>query len=92
MEELIDHVKEAYNELPLPVCIKVWTTAQMVMNEIIIHNGHNTYKLPHAAKDKLICAASTALPLCLPCQALINGGALTMEMIMDVMKSQAAGK
>jgi hypothetical protein len=39
-------------ELPLDICCKVWTAAQIVMNQILIHNGNNNYKLPHIVKLK----------------------------------------
>ena len=50
IDELIAHIQEAVTELPLDVCSKVWTTAQIVMNQIIIHNGNNDL---HVGKLKL---------------------------------------
>ena len=49
LEDLMAHVSKAFNELPLQ---RVWTMAHMAMNEIIIANGDNTYKLPHTLKER----------------------------------------
>ncbi len=59
----MNNVDAAYAALPLEVCIKVWTTAQMVMNEILLANGNNNYKLPHAGKDKLVQELGKRIPL-----------------------------
>ncbi len=44
---MIAIVHDAYAELPLDVCKNVWTTAQLVMNQVLLCNGGNDYKLPH---------------------------------------------
>ena len=69
IEELMENVREAYQELPMDTCCKVWTTLQMVMNEIIRAGGDNTYKLPHAGKDRIIRQLNADIPHVLPCQA-----------------------
>lgn len=85
IDKLITHVLEAFQELPLDVCKKVWTTAQMVMNEIIRCNGNNNYKLPHAGKDKVVRKMRRDIPFRLPCQALLMGGALNGDVIVAFM-------
>ncbi len=75
-DELIAHVHESFAELPLDICCKVWTTAQIVVNQILIHNGNNNYKLPHIGKLKMEKAVGRKISIRLPCRALIDGGAL----------------
>ena len=87
IDQLMVNVMEAFHEFPLETCKKVWTTAQMVMNEILLCGGDNTYKLPHAGKDKIIRAMNMAIPLRLPCQAMRRNGALTGDVIMAYMKT-----
>ena len=53
IDELIAHVHEAFDELPLDICCKVWTTAKIVMNQIILRNGNNDYKLQNIGKLKI---------------------------------------
>ena len=79
------NVMEAFHEFPLETCKKVWTTAQMVMNEILRCNGGNTYKLPHARKDKVIRKMEQAIPLRLPCQSKLTGGGINGEVVMAYM-------
>ena len=74
-------------ELPLDVCCKVWTTAQIVMNQIIINNGNNDYKLPHIGKLKIEKAVDHNISLRLPCWVLINGGALDGQYIATFMSN-----
>ena len=74
--------------LPLEVCIKVWTTAQMVMNEILLADGNNNYKLPHAGKEKIVRELGKQIPMRLPCTALVsksplNGAAIKSAMMAD---------
>ena len=87
VDELVTHVQEAFAKLPLDVCRKVWTTAQIVMNQIILHNGNNDYKLPHVGKLKTERAAGRNISLRLPCRALIDGGALDCEYITSFMSN-----
>jgi hypothetical protein len=44
--------------------------------EIIGYGGGNTYKLPHAGKDAIICSQKRNIPLRLPCQTIHIGGAI----------------
>ena len=85
MVELMKNVELAFKELPLEVCIKVWTTAQMVMNEIIIAGGSNNYKLPHAGKDKIVRELGQRIPYCLPCNAIISNSPLNGDAIKAAM-------
>ena len=75
IDNLIVHVQEAYVELPFGICCKVWTTAQIVMNQILIQQGNNDndHMLPHVGKLKAEKAVSPDIPMGLPCQALIEG-------------------
>jgi hypothetical protein len=88
IDELIANVLLAYKNLPLEVCQKVWTTAQMVMNEIILCKGDNKYKLPHAGKDKIVSQLKRALPYCLPCVATVSQGKLDGSAILSFLTSQ----
>jgi hypothetical protein len=54
MDKMIAHVLEAYQDLPLDVCKRVWTTAQLVMNQVLLIDGGNDYKLLHAEKLKIV--------------------------------------
>jgi hypothetical protein len=46
------------------------------MNQILIHNGNNNYKLPHMGKLKIENAIGSKTSMRLPCRAPIDGGAL----------------
>ncbi len=81
IDELITHVQESFLELPLDVCCKVWTTAQIVMNQIILQNGNNDYNLLHIRKLKIETAVGCNISTRLPCCALIDGGALDCQYI-----------
>jgi hypothetical protein len=85
MVELMKNVNAAYAALPLKVCIKVWTTVQMVMNEILLANGNNNYKLPHAGKDKIVRELGKSIPLRLPCSALLLNAPLNSATIKSTM-------
>ena len=85
MIELMDNVDAAYAALPPEVCIKVWTTAQMVMNEILLAYGNNNYKLPHAGKDKIVRELGKSIPLRLPCSALLSNAPLNGAAIKSAM-------
>jgi hypothetical protein len=87
VDELVAHVQEAFAKLPLDVCRKVWSTAQIVMNQILLHNGNNDYKLPHVGKLKTETLAGRDISLRLPCRALIDGGALDCEYIISFMSN-----
>jgi hypothetical protein len=70
-------MEEAYDELPLDVCKRVWSTAQMCMNLIILRNGGNDYKLPHVGKLKVARLIGRDFPTMLPCQAIISNEDIT---------------
>ena len=76
IDELIAHVHEAFLVLSLDICCKVWTTAQIVMHQILMHNGNNNYKHPHIGKLTIEKAVGGNISMRLPCQTLIDGGAL----------------
>ena len=82
-------VNEALLALPLDTCKKVCTTLQMVYNEIILIEGDNNYKLPHAGKDKVICQLQRDIPLKLPCQAMLEGGTIDGDVIVAFANSEA---
>jgi hypothetical protein len=50
---MIEIIHEAYADLPLDVCKNLWTTAQLVMNQVLLCNGGNDYKLPHIGELKI---------------------------------------
>ena len=77
--------REAFVELPLDVYCKVWTTAQVVKNQIIIHIGNNDYKLRHVGKLQIEKAVGSNTSMRLPCWALIDGGALDCQYIATFM-------
>jgi hypothetical protein len=85
MDEFVAHVKEAYEELSLDTCKKVWTSLQMVMNEIILCGGDNRYKLKHANKDKLMLNSGKDIPRCLPCEAYLSRGSINKNTIQTQM-------
>ena len=83
--DVIAHVHKAFAKLPLDVCRKFWMTAQIVMNQILIHQGNNDYKLPHNGKLKVEKAVGRDIPMRLPCRALIDNGALDCKYIAAFM-------
>jgi hypothetical protein len=87
LDEMIKIVHEAYTDLPLDVCKNVWTTAQLVMNQVLQCNGGNDYKLPHVGKLKIAAANGRAIPMRLPCRALIAGNHLNADAITAAIVS-----
>jgi hypothetical protein len=82
LDEMIGIVHEAYADLPLDVCKNVWTMAQLIMNQVLLCNGGNDYKLPHVGKVKISAAANDRdIPMRLPCRALIAGNHLNADAI-----------
>ena len=70
-EELVEIVKKAWEDFPLETGKKVWTSYQLVMDEILKAEGGNKYKLPHMGKDKWRRDhGGGEIPLRLPCRAL----------------------
>jgi hypothetical protein len=88
INKLIANTFLAYQNLPLEVCQKVWTTAQMVMNEIILIGSNNRYKLPHAKKDKIVMQLQRTISYHLPCLAMTDNGKLDFECIVSFMTRQ----
>ncbi len=60
----------------------------MVINAVLLNGGDNTYKIPHAGKDKLIQKFKTDIPLHLPCMAMLNRLSLNGLEIAVFMASQ----
>jgi hypothetical protein len=87
IDKLIAHVQESFTEIPLDVCSKVWTTAQIVMHQILLHNGNSNYKLPHVGKLKIEKAVGRNISMRLPCRALIDGGALDCQYITTFLSN-----
>ena len=75
LNKMIEIVHKAYADLPLEdVCKNVWKMAQLVMNQVLLCNGGNNYKLPHIGKLKIsVAAIGCDIPMQLPCRALIAG-------------------
>lgn len=53
VNDMLNVVKEAYNELQPETLNKVWITLQYVMNEILKNKGNNKYHIPHMNKNRL---------------------------------------
>ena len=51
--ELIEMVRECYDEYPINKINRIWLSLQCCLNEIIKSSGNNQYKLPHMGKEKL---------------------------------------
>ena len=81
LDKMITMVHDAYAELPLDICKNVWTTAQLVMNQVLLCNGGSDYKLPHVGKLKMAAANGRDIPMRLPCRALIVGDHLNADAI-----------
>ena len=73
-EEIINYVRQTYEEYPRERINHVWLTLMEVMNEIIEHHGDNDYKMPHIGK--LALERRNELPVVLPVteDALIHLG------------------
>ena len=85
LDEMIEIVHKVYADLPLDVCKNLWTTAQLVMNQVLLCNGGNDYKLSHIEKLKIAAANSRDIPMRLPCHALIAGNHLDADAITAAM-------
>jgi hypothetical protein len=90
LDELIANVEEAYAELPLDVCRHVWSTAQIVLNSILLSDGGNQYKLPHIGKMRIACALGKDFPMHLPCQAIIAGADIDEAAIIAFVAAEEA--
>ena len=89
---MIAIVHDTCAELPLEVCKNVWTTAQLVMNQVLLCNGGNDYKLPHDGKLKIAAAKNGRdIPMQLPCCALIAGDHLNADAITAAIISSDQG-
>ena len=84
---MIAIIHEAYADLPLDVCKNVWTTAQLVMNQVRLCNGGDNYKLSHVGKPKIAAANGRDIPMRLPCRALIAGNHLNADAITTAIVS-----
>ena len=51
--ELIDMVRECYDDYPTNKINRIWLTLQSCLNEIIKGDGNNQYKIPHMNKERL---------------------------------------
>jgi hypothetical protein len=85
LDEMIEIIHEAYTDLPLDACKNLWTTARLVMNQVLLCNGGNDYKLPHVGELKIAAANSRDIPMWLPCRALISGDHLNADAITAAM-------
>jgi hypothetical protein len=52
--DLIAAVDKSYKEFPSVTLAKIFVTLQKVMELVILHDGSNTFKLPHLGKDKAL--------------------------------------
>lgn len=69
IEEPMATVRRAYKEFPIEICKKIWTTLQLVINQILLTDGCNTYKPEHIDRDKLKRCFKQDILLWLPCMA-----------------------
>ena len=53
IEELVAAVTQSFHELHRRTLEKVFLSHQKVMEQVILHDGGNNYKLPHMKKDRL---------------------------------------
>jgi hypothetical protein len=88
LDKMIEIVHKVCADLPLDVCKNVWTTAQLVMNQVLLCNGGNNYKLPHVGKLKISAAANGRDMMQLLCCALIardhlNADAITAAIVAN---------
>ena len=58
VSQLVDAVKQAYDEVSPSTLNYVWLSLMNCMTEILKHGGNNNYKLPHMGKEKLQRLAS----------------------------------
>lgn len=61
IDDLIGEVETAWATAQPAKLEKVWTSLQACMEQILLCDGENTYKLPHLGKDKA-AAAGTPIP------------------------------
>ena len=52
-KELIEAVREAYNNYPCHKINQTWLTLQCCFNHIITHHGDNNYNIDHIGKEQL---------------------------------------
>jgi hypothetical protein len=60
-------------------------TAQLVMNQVLLCNEGNDYKLPHVRKLKIAAANGRDIPMRLPCCVLIAGDHLNADVITSAI-------
>ena len=92
LDELIANVEEAFDELPHDICRHVWSTAQIVMNSIILCEGGNDYKLPHVGKLKIARSIGRDFPTRIPCQAVIAGDDINEAAIVAFVAAEENSK
>jgi hypothetical protein len=54
VDELIEQVKQAYEEFDPRKIEKGYVTLQSVLDEVILTNGDNNYRIPHTKKDSYL--------------------------------------
>ena len=88
----LDEMIKIVHEAPLGICKNVWTAAQLVMNQVLLCNGGNDYKLPHVGNLKISAAANGRdIPMRLPCRALIAGDHLNVDAITAAITAKDQG-
>ena len=53
------------------------------MNQVLLIDGHNDYKLPHVGKLKFLAKHGRNIPMRLQCKALISGGSWMLLLPMS---------
>jgi transposase-like protein len=71
IEDLIESVEESFRNLHLNKLDNVFLTLQTVMDQVILHDGSNNYRIPHMNKEKL--QREGRLPVSISCsEALVT--------------------
>jgi hypothetical protein len=92
IDQLIEIVKQCWRDFPLATSIKVWSSLQLVMNEVIKAGGSNNYKLPHFAKDRFVRTNGRPVPMRLECTALHPQAAAPAQAQAAAASPQAAAQ
>jgi hypothetical protein len=72
LPELVQAVKDSFDELPTPTLDSIFSTLQMVMEAIMWARGSNRYDLPRVHKSELR-RIHGYVPRCLPCDTAAVG-------------------
>jgi hypothetical protein len=77
IEELVAAVQEAFEATHRHTLNKVFLSHQAVMEQVILNDGGNEYKLPHMGKDRL--ARNSELPVALAVSNVLRAKIATLQ-------------